>query len=526
LQVCKFVDLWEREEVERFVPLLLGGAALLVYLLTMAPELTWGRSYLGRRVGSDGGDLVTAAWVWGVPHPTGYPTFTTLAGLFARLPLGSVAWRVHLLSGVAGAATVALLYLIGRRLAAERARGPAALGAAVGALLLAFSSLFWAHSLIAEVYTLHLFFVALLLWLVLRWRDGDGPLWPAALAFGLGMGNHVTLTFLGPAIALLLWTGRGRLAWRGVLQSALALALGLTVYVYLPWRAATDPVVNWGAPDTWQGFRWTVGGQGYRRFFFALPRDELLPRLGDWWRLTAIQFTPLAWPLAALGLWELARRDRWPALGTFLHAAINLVYSVGYTASDAFVNLLPVYFYVALWMGQGALWLLGGVWPSRKPRKRARPASQRLPLTMRLAIAGLLLLPLLSLVGKWDEMNLTHDRQAQDYAREALETVEPGSLILVGGDSQTFALWYYYYVKGLRPDVLVANYEMLAFDWYSRTIGIHHPEIARPDPNDATTLAIVALNLNQRPVYIADDGEDLGDLRLIQVGPLWRVTAP
>jgi hypothetical protein len=67
---------------------------------------------------------------------------------------------------------------------------------------------------------------------------------------------------------------------------------------------------------------------------------------------------------------------------------------------------------------------------------------------------------------------------------------------------------------------------MLAFDWYSRTIGIHHPEIARPDPNDATTLAIVALNLNQRPVYIADDGEDLGDLRLIQVGPLWRVTAP
>jgi len=117
------------------------------------------------------------------------------------------------------------IYLIGRRLAADRARGAATVGAAIGALLLAFAPLFWGHSLIAEVYTLHLFLITLVLWLMLRWRNGEGALPLAALVFGVGLGNHITLTFMGPAILLLLWSGRERITWRGVVLSVLALAV-------------------------------------------------------------------------------------------------------------------------------------------------------------------------------------------------------------------------------------------------------------------------------------------------------------
>ena len=306
---------WERAltpRVIRLLPVVLAGFAFVVYLFTMAPRLTW------EHAGRDGGDLITAAWYMGVPHPTGYPTYTLLAALFARLPMGSIAWRVHLFSGLTSAVTVALVFLIGRRLArrhAEPIDAPATLGAAVGALLLAFSRLFWGHALIAEVYALHLFFIALVLWLMLRWSDGEGALPWAALAFGLGMGNHITLTFLGPVILLLLWSGRHRLTWRGVLLSALALMVGLLVYLYLPLSAATDPLINWGDPDTSEGFRWVVTGEGYRRFFFALPSDKLSARLDDWRILTGAQFFILAWPLAVLGLWELARRNRCAGVG-------------------------------------------------------------------------------------------------------------------------------------------------------------------------------------------------------------------
>ncbi len=520
--------------VSHLAPLLLGGMALIVYVFTMPRTLSWGHSFLGRHIGYDGGDFVSAAWVSGVPHPTGYPTYTALAWLFTRLPWGSVAWRVNLFSGVAGAATVTLVFLIGRRLAKEQDENSNTPGAAIGATLLAFSLLFWAHAIIAEVYALHLFFIALMLWLMLRWRDGVGPLWTAALALGVGMGNHITLTFLGPFILLVLWDGRRRLTGRAIILSALALAAGLAVYLYLPWRASQNPLINWGGADTWEGFKWMVTGQGYRRFFFALPRDQLLPRLEDWWNLSRVQFPWLAWPLAALGLWELVRRGRWLALGMLTHVAINLVYSVGYNTTDAFVYMLPVYLYAALWMGQGAVWLLAVTnrlaQPGRAQRRRRQPESDQ-RLVVGAAAALLLLLPAYSLATNWNTMDLSDTRGAQAYAHEALEAVEPGALILVGSDVYTFTLWYYHYVEGLRPDVLVINYPMLAFDWYRRTVAIHHPDMRGPGPNAtrATKLDLVLRNLDQRPVYIAENEEGdhvLPGLEVTPVGNLWRVTAP
>jgi hypothetical protein len=220
-------------------------------------------------------------------------------------------------------------------------------------------------------------------------------------------------------------------------------------------------------------------------------------------------------------VWELARRDRWLALGSLIHVAINLIYSVGYNVTDAFVHLLPVYFYAALWMGQGAVSLLGALAPLRGPGRRQGVVAG-------LVAAGLLLLPLISLVEEWRGMDLTHEREAQTYAQEALEAAEPGSLILVGSDAHTFALWYYYYVEELRPDVLVVNYAMAAFDWYQRTLATHHPEVALPGPGDSGTskLDSVLRNLERGTVYIAEDEGDLGDLELTPVGPLWRVTKP
>lgn len=543
----------------RVMPVLIGAVALIIHLLTMAPGLAWGHDYAGR----DGGDFITAAWHLGVPHPTGYPTYTVIAWLFTRLPLGSVAWRVQLFSGAAGVGVVVFVYLIGRRLSAGRMMGAAALGAGIGALLLGFARLFWVHTLVAEVYALHLFFVALIVWLMLRWRDGNGPLWLAALAFGLGMGNHITLVFLGPTVLLLLWYGRHQLSWRSVLLSALALGLGLLVYLYLPWRAANDPIVNWADPDKWEGFWWMVSGKGYRRFFFALPGDRLLSRLEEWGQISNEQFplAPLAWFLAALGFVELARRDRWLALATFIHAAINLIYSIGYNTTDASVYLLPVLLYLALWMGQGAASLFAGTrqlcepgvrvildtfGPKRSQRKKRRKAGRRAVRNGAVAsvllvgvVVGLLLLPLLSLAQDWSAMDLTNDRRAKEYATAVLEKVEPGALILVGSDVYTFALWYYRYVEEVRPDVPVVNYAMLSFEWYQHTVAVHHPEVVLPGGADAahSKRDHIRRNLERWPVYITEDEDDLANLKLepIEGIPcpgrghdycLWRVTSP
>ena len=76
---------------------------------------------------------------------------------------------------MAGALTVALVYLVARQL--TRRRWPALLGA----LALAVSPVFWSQAVVAEVYTLNAAFVAGLLWLALRWARQPLAAGPALL---------------------------------------------------------------------------------------------------------------------------------------------------------------------------------------------------------------------------------------------------------------------------------------------------------------------------------------------------------
>ncbi len=129
--------------------------SLLLYLQTLAPSVA--------ALFHDSLEFPLVVHRLGIAHPTGYPLYLLLGKLMTLGPWHNVAWSVNLLSAVAGALTVSLVYLAARRL--TRRRWPALLAA--GAL--AVSPIFWSQALVAEVYTLHSAFVAALLWLALTW---------------------------------------------------------------------------------------------------------------------------------------------------------------------------------------------------------------------------------------------------------------------------------------------------------------------------------------------------------------------
>src|SRR5829696_19628 len=136
------------------ISVLLGAGGLALYVRTLAPALLLG----------DGAEFQTLAATLGMAHPTGYPIYLLLGKLFTWLPIGSVAYRVNLLSACAAALALALLYLLGRRL------GSRASAALVGPLALAVCNLFWWHAVMAEVYTLGTVFLAGMLLLLYTWR--------------------------------------------------------------------------------------------------------------------------------------------------------------------------------------------------------------------------------------------------------------------------------------------------------------------------------------------------------------------
>jgi hypothetical protein len=488
--------------------------AFSVYLATLAPGLT------DANFGTDGGDLIAAARTLGVPHPSGYPTYTLLAWLFTHLPIGVIAYRVNLLSAVCAAAAVGVFFCTARRVLPGD-RYPLLLSA-ITALMLAFSSLLWSQAVITEVYALLMLFAAVLLWFLVRWRDDqrDRYLWLAAFTLGLALGNHLTILFWAPAALVYLWPTRRRwLRVRTLLPAVALFLIGLSVYAYLPLAARQRPPVNWGNPQTLRGFLWVVTGEQYQQFAFGLEADEIPARAADWAELLGDQFGWWGLAISLIGAWGQWQRERRFALLSLTWMILIGVYAFFYDTSDSHMYLLPVVMLMALWWGEGVYLLLGLI-------RGLRPVWQRLALVL------LLLLPLGSVALHWRAVEPDDDWERHTYIRQVLEAAQPDGLIIVRADQPTFALWYGIYAEGRRPDVQVVSGPMLAFIWYRDHVRHLYPGLVVNEPSGGGTLTwddlvhdLVASN-GHLPTYLTDFKEEWREwFDISQVGdsPLYRV---
>ncbi len=475
-----------------------AAAAGTLYAAALAPGLTWAHG------GADGGDLLAAALTGGVPHPPGYPTYQILLRAAIALYPGEPARAGNWLSALCMAVAAGLLADLARRMLtcghpADCRMLRHELSATAGALAWAAAPAVWGQATITEVYGLHALACLAVLWLLWRWREdldrgGSGARWLAlaGLAFGLGLGNHLSLALLVPGALAWLWAGRGQI--RG-LQVAGAWALaGLGVYGYLPLAAAGYPPVNWGDPHTPARLAWVASGWLYRDLVFGLPLAELPGRLAALAGELLRQFGTWGALLAVAGLWQVDRRQHawWRATG--LIALAYAAYAVGYRADDAFVYLLPAWAMVALWLAAGVAWT-GEV----LARWRRWPAA-----VVVVAMVALIALPGISVARFWPENDLRRDTAARDFVAAALAEAEPGAVILTATDGPTFALWYAVYGLGQRPDVTPLNVSLFGFDWYRLTLHAHHldalmgVDVCGVEPDLAQ---LVTLGAGQRPFY-------------------------
>src|SRR5919199_214657 len=222
--------------------------AFLIYLRTLAPGVLPG----------DSGEFQFAAWNWTLAHPTGYPLYLIVGGIWQHLlPVGDPAFRLNLFSAFWAALTVGLSYRIFFRIARHRG------AALIATMTFAVSPTFWSQATEAEVYSLHTFLIALLTWFALKWQVNWETRFAAAWAFtfGLALAHHRTIILLIPAFAafftdaIFLRAYWARLARRGgklvppsrsytlqrdLLYLGLA-ALPLLLYLYVPLRAEATP---------------------------------------------------------------------------------------------------------------------------------------------------------------------------------------------------------------------------------------------------------------------------------------------
>lgn len=486
-------------------------AILAVYIATLPPTVS----------GEDSGELITAAYTLGIPHPPGYPAWCILAHPFTYLPFGTVAWRVALSSAVFGAGAAFFVALTTIKLTSSR------LGGCVAALLFAFSKDAWEQSIIAEVYALNALFIAACVFLLIEWYETrrNLPLLIFAFLYGLSLANHSTTRLLGPAFLLFVLV-IDPVPWKRwkLYGACIGLSLvGLSAFLYLPIRSLANPPMDWGNPETFDNFLAVVRQE---QFSFLLTQNKrsfglFVEQMKMFFDYYVDAFTPFIAALPLLGLYPLWKSNRFLfafVAGLTLLLSIGLVLALNYGTNRIAIVVNNVFFIpfammAAVFIGIGIAWIAA----LRIQNVSLKPAT--------LLFAALcVLLPISMHYRANDKSNYWF---AYDYGKNMLDTLEPNAIYLPAADHATFPIIYLQAVEGLRPDVTIGN----KYGYPEEHLYADMPEEVRnsfhriPTDSEQRMIEEWIVSRTDRPVYFTEKRgfpPQMG-VKLVNTGLAYRI---
>lgn len=457
---------FSKTTAQKFLPLSILSISLgFIYFATLAPGLSWAND------GADGGDLISATATNGIAHPTGYPLYLLIAKLFQLLPTGSLAFRTNLLSALAAILAAALIYIV----LVYPSTSPAAgnwLAGMVAGYALGLSPVFWSQAVITEVYTLHTALIALSLVL---------SVWPAHLEHsktclnrlrglvpGLAVGNHLTAVFLLPSVLLSgVWHERWKIDWPTLIRMLSWFTVGLLIYLTLPLRALSQPIINWGNPQNFENFAWLVSGDLYQRNLMEISSAQILERIQAWAFLIMRQFEIPGLTLGLIGLIYFFKPNRLYFI-TIYNAIIFSLFAIIYTTFDSYVYLLPVFLSFVIWIGLGLDGLL------RRAGKHRNAAEWA-------ACAFLLIWFVVMTISRWPQVDASHDFRAEQFGSQVMRVAPANAIVFAKSDRAIFALWYFHFALKQRADLTVIATDLLHFEWYAASLRSHYPDVHWPD---------------------------------------------
>lgn len=402
----------------------------------------------------DSGEFVYASYNLSILHPPGYPLYSILGKIFTLLPVGSIPFRVNLMSSFFGGLTLAFLYIVIIYITDSI---PSSL---LSVTCLMFSSTFWHYSHYAKGYVLNLFFLSLLIFCSLKYKENKKWLYFWGFLFGLSCTYHYQSTvILLPAFIYFFFITK-KPSPKEITFTVLLFILPLSLYLFLPLRAiATPDEYHWGKPETMSGFLEIVTGKIYG-WHSATEKTGLLNtinQIGMYLKFLVKEFNWLGIIMGLYGIISLFKINIRLFIFTLIIYLINVL-AVSYmitTEINIFLEAilpglyLPAHFIFSIWIGL-ALFKIN--------EKFKKP----------FLACIFLIIPIISLYTNFSQGYEKNNFIAYDFGKNCLDTVEENSILITAGDNDTFPLWYLQKIENYRKDVKIITMGLIGEKNYEK----------------------------------------------------------
>ena len=402
-----------------------------VYLQTLNPTLAMG----------DGGELISAAYSLGLAHSPSFPLYTLLLKPFLRIPIGQIALRANLFSGLTAALTISLFFLLLSNWT------PAGISLA-GALVYAWISATWQQANHAEVYALAYALASLILFCTAQASPGKNRILLAFFLWGLLGANH---SLIAAALSFVFLINLRHLRnTKRIIQATTLLLLALSLYTYLPIRSIANPPINWGHPKTAGLFSEAISRKSTVGTFFSSSSRLLLPRLAMLGGIFFRQFNLLL-PLALAGLFLLPGTL---SFGLFSIILLNLLSQFFHLYFSPYhPDILAYYGLSNLVLACGLTLSLNSLALFCQRQLTWRTLPKKVKYALR--IFGVFFLGCLILLNNFDELNERWNQWAYHFGRDILTSLPRGEILGASEIDFAFPLAYLKIVEGRREDLVI-----------------------------------------------------------------------
>jgi hypothetical protein len=427
-----------------------------VYFVTICPTVEM----------IDSGELAMAAKNLGVAHPTGYPLYTLLGRIFAMLPIGSLIFRVNLLSLLLTAFASGFLYMLISEIISERNSAFLKEGiSATAALFVALSPVWWDQGTTNEVYSLNLLLISISIFGLAKFTRGGKVRWLILSVYllGLSLANHLSAVYLIPGFLYLIIISlrREKANRSSIICAATGFVFPATLYAVLPIRASFKPFLNWGAVNDPYSFYKHITGWQYRVWMFTKPWeifDKFGEKISPAWKLFIGQFGWVGLILIIAGIVISVRQYRKVLIFGALIGIINLIYVLNYDIVDIESYYLPMFLVSGIFLAMGMIYLAELVVESTTKIK----ANAVIPLI----ICVSMILPIYHLLTNFHEQDKSGKTAARQGVYDYAASMETGGLALVE-NWDFYSPWLYLrFAENYHPDLVLIDKELMRRPWY------------------------------------------------------------